>query len=94
MTRSVLIGLVDQYNNHLEELYYDSQVIDNLRDAITNLQSDWDTDHGQEIVAEMWEIFDTIETSLNEISSTILSMKNCKLEISFEQRTIVEDPVV
>lgn len=87
MTKGELIDKVEDYNTAAQAAYYRNLTSGDMKQCIDNLKLVWTTDHGEEILAEMDGIFQTMEDAMNAMDAAMQAAKNCYINISFHTET-------
>ena len=82
MTKGELIDKAEDYNQAASSAYYTNTTSSDMKMYLDNLKLEWTTDHGQEIVAEMQGIFQTIEDAMNAMEVAMAAIKNCYCSVS------------
>ena len=83
MTKGEVIDKVEEFNNAALAAYYTNTTSGDMKQCIDNLKLEWTTDHGEDILAEMEGIFQTMEEAMNMMDAAMQSAKNCYATVNF-----------
>ena len=87
ITKQELIDKVNRYNLSIGEVTFKNNKTDGIRNDISTLKKDFDTTTGEEIVAEMENLFSDFEEALNEIDTCIQYQQNQIINVNFTEET-------
>ncbi len=87
MTKSEAYDLGEEFNTATQAAYYTTEPVADMNMHLTNLGTEWTTEHGEEVVAEMSKIFSSMEDAMNQMEAAMAAAKNCYVTIGFHSET-------
>ena len=83
MTKQELIEKTNAYNNSIEGINFKNSASSGIKSDLNKLTSEWNTDHGKEVIASINKQFTVLETALNDIETAVQSIKGSKITTTF-----------